>query len=234
MTEPRTARTAARVLLVDARDRVLLFRGWDPARPGHRYWFTPGGGLEPGETMAAGAVRELFEETGLSLPEPALGAPVWHETTDFPFDGVWYRQEQDFFLVRVESWEVDTAGFDDVEKVSVDDHRWWSVPELATTAEKVYPLDLVPLLERVAGLSAATPVAAAVELPSAASAGASAATPAGAAVELPSAASAGASAAGGAAVAAVSVAASSAAVLPAAAAPSAAADPSQPSGGGSC
>ncbi|MFC1682112.1 NUDIX domain-containing protein [Nanoarchaeota archaeon] len=29
------------------------------------YFLFPGGGLEPGETMAEGAIREMFEETGL-------------------------------------------------------------------------------------------------------------------------------------------------------------------------
>lgn len=144
-----TPRRAARVLLVDAADRVLLFHGSDPARPGHRYWFTPGGGLDPGESPAQGAARELAEETGLRLAPAELGAPVWSETVEFPFDGVWYRQEQEFFLVRVPGWEVDTAGFDEIERASVHGHRWWTVGDLAATAERYYPPDLPARLGRV-------------------------------------------------------------------------------------
>ncbi|PGH46245.1 ADP-ribose pyrophosphatase YjhB, NUDIX family [Micromonospora sediminicola] len=144
-----TPRRAARVLLVDASDRVLLFQGSDPARPDHRYWFTPGGGLDPGETPAEGAARELAEETGLRLAPAELGAPVWSETVEFPFDGVWYRQEQEFFLARVSGWEVDTAGFDAVERASVHGHRWWTVGELTATADRYYPPDLADRLGRV-------------------------------------------------------------------------------------
>ncbi|WP_089156999.1 NUDIX hydrolase [Micromonospora sp. NBS 11-29] len=143
-----TPRRAARVLLVNASDRVLLFEGSDPARPGHRYWFTPGGGLDPGETPAEGAARELAEETGLRLAPVELGAPVWSETVEFPFDGVWYRQEQEFFLVRVPDWAVDTAGFDEIERATVHGHRWWAVDELTTTAERYYPPDLPGRLGR--------------------------------------------------------------------------------------
>ena len=145
MTEP-TARRAGRVLLLDARQRVLLFHGYDPARPGHGYWFTPGGGLDEGETMAEGAARELHEETGLRLPVERLGPPVYREVTEYPFDGVQYRQEQEFFLVRVESWQVDTAGFEEAERNSVDGHRWWTLDELATTDQRYYPLNLADLL----------------------------------------------------------------------------------------
>jgi 8-oxo-dGTP pyrophosphatase MutT (NUDIX family) len=144
-----TPRRAARVLLVDAAGRVLLFAGTDPARPDHRYWFTPGGGLEPGETPATGAARELAEETGLRLPPEELGEPVWRETIEFPFDGVRYRQEQEFFLVRVPSWEVDTAGFDEIERASVHGHRWWPVDALTATTERYYPVDLPALVARV-------------------------------------------------------------------------------------
>lgn len=142
-------RRAARVLLVDGDDRVLMFRGFDPARPEHRYWFTPGGGLDPEESYVVGAARELAEETGLRLAPEQLGQPVWHEVSEYPFDGRLYRQHQDFFLVRVSAFTVDTAGFDQVERDSIDDHRWWEVAELEATDERFYPGELPALLRRL-------------------------------------------------------------------------------------
>jgi 8-oxo-dGTP pyrophosphatase MutT (NUDIX family) len=141
-----TQRPAARVLLIDGAGRILLFHGFDPARREHDYWITPGGGLESGEDAAQGAARELYEETGLRLAPEALGEPVFTDVAAFPFDGVWYRADQTYFLVRVESWEVDTSGFDEIETACTYGYRWWSVDELTGTDEKVYPIELVDLL----------------------------------------------------------------------------------------
>ncbi|MEV4413494.1 NUDIX domain-containing protein [Catellatospora sp. NPDC049609] len=143
--EPRRRR-AGRVLLVDAADRVLLFRGSDPHRPDRQYWFTPGGGLDDGETTAQAAARELYEETGLAVPAERLGGPVHSEVTAFSFAGVAYQQEQDFFVVRVPQWQVDTSGFDEVERAWVHGHHWWSVAELRGTDEVIYPADLVAVM----------------------------------------------------------------------------------------
>jgi 8-oxo-dGTP pyrophosphatase MutT (NUDIX family) len=142
-------RPAARVLLIDGEGRLLMFRGFDPADPGRRYWFTVGGGLDPGETAAEGAVRELREETGLEVSPAELGDPVWHEVTDFPYDGRWYRQHQDFFAVRVESWDVRVDGFDHEERRSIDGYRWWSVDDLTGTDEVFYPHQLPDLLREL-------------------------------------------------------------------------------------
>jgi 8-oxo-dGTP pyrophosphatase MutT (NUDIX family) len=142
-------RRAARVVLIDAADRTLLLRGGDPARPGLRWWFTPGGGLDDGETPAEGAARELFEETGLRVAPADLGEPVWHQVTHFSYNSREYRQDQEFFLFRVPEWQVDTAGFDPEEQRTIDDHRWWSVAELETTAETIYPEELAELLRRL-------------------------------------------------------------------------------------
>ncbi|MFY1633323.1 NUDIX hydrolase [Solwaraspora sp. WMMB335] len=144
-------RRGARILLVDSADRVLLLHGRDPARPGHRYWFTPGGGLLPGESAAAGAARELAEETGLRITPTELGTAVWQETVEFPFGGRRYRQEQQFFLLRVPAWQVDTSGFDQLERETIDGHRWWPVAELAVTRQRYYPADLPALLHRLLG-----------------------------------------------------------------------------------
>ncbi|MEV0645218.1 NUDIX domain-containing protein [Phytomonospora sp. NPDC050363] len=139
-------RLAGRVLLVNAEDRVLLFRGCDPALPDDKYWFTPGGGIDEGEDARAAAVRELFEETGLRLPAEELAGPVFEEVAEFAFDGLAYRQRHWFFLARVESWVVDTAGFEPIERTTMDEHRWWSAAELAGTAEVIYPPELSRIL----------------------------------------------------------------------------------------
>ena len=139
-------RRAGRVLVIDAGGRVLLLHGFDPAKPDEPYWFTIGGGVQPGETLAEAAARELREETGICAQAGELGEPVWHEVTDFSFDGTSYRQEQDFFQLRIGSAVVLTDGLDDEEAAVIDGHRWWTVDELESTTEPFYPRELPGLL----------------------------------------------------------------------------------------
>jgi 8-oxo-dGTP pyrophosphatase MutT (NUDIX family) len=149
MTSP-VDRRAARVLLVDAQDRVLLFQGRDPEDISRgQWWFTPGGGLDHGESPAQGAVRELLEETGLVVTADQLGDVVHSRVTTFPWGALVYRQEEDYFLLRVDAHDVDTSGFNEVERAAVLGHRWWPRAELVATEERYYPAELLELLERL-------------------------------------------------------------------------------------
>lgn len=138
-------RIAARIVLVDARERTLLFRGLDPDRPGAgSWWFTPGGGAEPGETIEDAGRRELFEETGVRVDD--LGTVVLERYTEFPFAGTVLRQQETYYMVRIDGATVDDAGWTDLERRSVTGYRWWSVDELRTTDQIVYPANMVELL----------------------------------------------------------------------------------------
>lgn len=117
-------RHAARVLLLDKHDRLLLFRCQEPGAE-RAFWITPGGGLEDGESHEQAAERELFEETGLTgVP---LGSCVWMRSHTFPWMGRMYRQHERFFLVRVDDHAVDVACHTEEEQAALTEHRWWSV-----------------------------------------------------------------------------------------------------------
>ncbi|HVE64338.1 MAG TPA: NUDIX domain-containing protein [Mycobacteriales bacterium] len=139
-------RRAARVIVVDVAARVLLMQGCDPADPGERYWFTPGGGLEPGESMTDAATRELREETGFAASPTDFGEPVWHDVSVFPFEGRVYEQSQDFFLLRTPGFDAAPLGFEEHESRSVTGLRWWSLDELKVTHETFYPPVLIWLV----------------------------------------------------------------------------------------
>lgn len=146
LTEP-VPRAAARVVLLDPEDRILLFKLVD-AQSGRWWWFTPGGGLGPGETHETAALRELVEEVGLE--QVTLGPCIWTREHVFPMpDGVRYRQRERYFLARVEPFEVSTAGHLDYELTALAEHRWWSVDEIAASDETFAPRRLGVLLRQL-------------------------------------------------------------------------------------
>lgn len=138
-------RRAARVIVFDEHDRVLLFRGVDSTTfERNPWWFTPGGGLEPGETPREAALREVREETGLTL-DSVMG-PVYEHEMDFAFEGMELHQSEQFFVAHVNRVTVTSGGWTDLEKRTMLESRWWSLDELETTSEMIYPQGLAGLI----------------------------------------------------------------------------------------
>jgi 8-oxo-dGTP pyrophosphatase MutT (NUDIX family) len=158
-------RTSARVVLLDEQGCVLLFCGSDPALPdgsdgaAPRWWFTVGGAVQQGETLAEGAVRELEEETGLRVDPGDVIGPVWRRDAVIDFNGSVIRSEEMFFIHRTQRFEPSEAGRTGLERAYIHGHRWCDatmIAELVANGETVYPLQLGELLTEANAVSDAS------------------------------------------------------------------------------
>jgi 8-oxo-dGTP pyrophosphatase MutT (NUDIX family) len=146
-------RRAARVVLLDPSDRILLIQATDPYWPekGHR-WELPGGGMESGETSGEAALRELYEETGIE--DVDMGPCVWRYHAEFDFGPYHFDQHERVHVARSNGGEYRPAGLEALEAEAFSGAQWWPLDELArlmADGGKVIPPWLV---EQLSGLLA--------------------------------------------------------------------------------
>jgi 8-oxo-dGTP pyrophosphatase MutT (NUDIX family) len=124
---------------------VLLFQYEDGGR---RWWATPGGALEGDETFEEAAIREAAEELAISSRS---FLPLWRGTVEFSFRGTPIRQEEHYFLLRIAPGEM--AFGHEVREAHRHEGilatRWWSLEDIDTTSEQVFPEDLAQRLREL-------------------------------------------------------------------------------------
>ncbi|MEU0787473.1 NUDIX domain-containing protein [Streptomyces sp. NPDC006173] len=137
-------REAARTVLLDADQRVLLLRYDENGG----FWATPGGSLEEGETYAIAVFRELREELGIDEKAVELGPQLAERSKDHLVGGREVRQVERYFLVRMAGTDVDPSRT--TQPDNIREYRWWTPAELRCTRETVYPVGLADLVTAVA------------------------------------------------------------------------------------
>lgn len=140
-TRPDEVRTSGRMLPVRSDGRVLLLSGTDPARPGSAFWFSVGGGLEPGETALEAAVRELREETGIVVDPADVTPRLARHTFTLTWRGGPVVRDSLFFAVRVPDGTV--AAFDGLtgtEAGFTTGTAWLTADELLASGASAHPV----------------------------------------------------------------------------------------------
>lgn len=142
-------RPSARLILLDPRDRLFMFKVhnpavYDPADPFlDPFWVMIGGLVDPGEEFAEAAVREAREETGLVVGEVKW---VWSRERVMQWREKRVLHRERFFLGRTVETAIDTSGLDAIEKSWTLDHHWWAPDEITGSKERFEPLDLADRL----------------------------------------------------------------------------------------
>ena len=137
-------RRSARLIILDPRGRLLLFRYHDEHKP--PFWSTAGGELQDREEYRAAAQRELQEETGFRV---AVG-PLLREREDVyaVARSKPARWVEHYFLVECDRADTpNRANWTEEERTTIQDWKWWSLSEMREQPESFLPNWLGDLLE---------------------------------------------------------------------------------------
>ena len=139
-TEP--VPTHVRVLVVEPAGRLLLMKWRDP-EDGRCAWEPPGGGVEPGETLAEAAERELLEEAGIVA---RVGARWLRAGRDDTWKGERRRRSEAYFAARAADDTVDPQMPTAEERSTLLEWRWTVPEDLRGLDAPVHPPDPFGLL----------------------------------------------------------------------------------------
>jgi 8-oxo-dGTP diphosphatase len=117
----KAPRVAVRALIVQD-DRVLLVNAY--AGGMSDLWCAPGGGVNPGTSLPENLMREVMEETGLTI---TVGAPALVNEFHDPKTG--FHQVDIFFHCTITTGQIDGT-WQDPEGV-VTERRWFTRTDMA-------------------------------------------------------------------------------------------------------
>ena len=142
-------RLSSKGFLVDPAGRLLLLDCADPGEPGLRWWELPGGGVEDGESEVDALVREVLEETGLTVAPEDVGALLWTQESTFTWRGQRHVVRCHGRVAHVRDLQAAAPSITDAEQGTILGQRWWTPAQLAAYRGRCFPRNVPTLLARV-------------------------------------------------------------------------------------
>jgi 8-oxo-dGTP pyrophosphatase MutT (NUDIX family) len=140
--QTKSIRRAVRAIVITEEREVLLMRTRATYRPA--YWFTPGGGIEPGESDEVCLRRELQEELGLAGFE--LGPLLIRRSFTMDKHPRYSEQHDNIYVIHHPRFEPFMS--DAREARTIDRLHFWPLHELKATRELIFPDTLSHYIHR--------------------------------------------------------------------------------------
>ncbi len=96
--------------------------------------------MEDGESLQETAIRELFEETGLTPEEVELGPIVWFGEFELVLSGTPTRLKQRFMVATTRQNNISLANLTQEEQAVIQKTAWFSLEEIKNSPNIIYPV----------------------------------------------------------------------------------------------
>lgn len=144
-------RVCGRGLIVNPEKQILLMKVdhpdvFDP--DGYiksPFWITPGGGLEPNETIPQAVAREIMEECGFNNID--VGPVIWYWEHILVIRGIYYKLCDYFCVVHMGQSHDPICRENDEEREMILEYRWWDLADLVKSLDVFVPGNLAQLFK---------------------------------------------------------------------------------------
>lgn len=143
-------RNSARAVLMNENNEFLMMKFVQNRIVGDKAWWVfPGGGKETNESYEEACIREIFEETGITLSSHEAKLVWTREIVLNGKDGDILSHEQ-YYLFNVNKFKINFKNFTDNEKKTFCEYKWWRLNELSNYSGNDISIDnLYDLLSEI-------------------------------------------------------------------------------------